>query len=310
MPMQRDSAPIEAIDAYQWKARSKIITRDVHGVGGLMNFTHVNRLATEPSTPLHYHTNIIEIHCIVKGRRSHSLYMDGRCENYVCTGGEVFVVFPGECHVTGIDAQQDPCELYAVQLNLAEADSFLGLNAEKGAGLCRRLMALKARHLRLNPEDLTLIRIAFGLFSTQNPQDRDEGLMHLLCFLYRLLKLPPVASAPQMSSNDRIQAAIRYIDENITEPLTLEMLAGLTGYSLSRFKTKFREEIGQTPAMYITANKVERAKAALRDGDQSITDIAYSLGWSSSNYFCAVFKKLTGLSPLRYRKQSRRGDSV
>ena len=310
MPVQKDNVPIEMKDSYQWKARSKIITRDVHGVSGLMNFTHVNRLATEPSTPLHYHTNIIEILCIVKGRRSHSLYMDGRWEDYVCTGGEVFVVFPGECHVTGSDTRQGPCELYAVQLNLAEADSFLGLSAEKGGELCRRLMALKARHLRLNPEDLTLIRIAFSLFSTQTALDQDEGLMHLLCFLYRLLKLPPVVTPLQASSNSRIQAAIHYIDENISEPLPLEMLASLTGYSLSRFKTKFREEIGQTPAVYITANKVERAKEALKDSDQSITDIAYSLGWSSSNYFCAVFKKLTGTSPLKYRKLSRREKPV
>ena len=52
-------------------------------------------------------------------------------------------------------------------------------------------------------------------------------------------------------------------------------------------------------------NKVEQAKLALERTDRSVTDIAYDLGWSSGNYFCTVFKKLTGVSPLQYRKQSR-----
>ena len=52
-------------------------------------------------------------------------------------------------------------------------------------------------------------------------------------------------------------------------------------------------------------NKVEQAKLALEQTDQSVTDIAYNLGWSSGNYFCTVFKKLTGMSPLQYRKQNR-----
>ena len=86
-------------------------------------------------------------------------------------------------------------------------------------------------------------------------------------------------------------------------------VAGLSGYSLSRFKTRFREETGQTPALYITALRVERAKLELERTDQSVTDIAFNLGWSSGNYFCTVFKKLTGVSPLTYRRQNRMEDA-
>ena len=98
---------------------------------------------------------------------------------------------------------------------------------------------------------------------------------------------------------------IEYVEQNVAEPISLSALADIAGCSLSRFKTRFREETGQTPALYITATKVERAKQELERTDQSVTDIAYNLGWSSGNYFCTVFKKLTGLSPLQYRKQSR-----
>ena len=48
--------------------------------------------------------------------------------------------------------------------------------------------------------------------------------------------------------------------------------------------------------------KVEKAKELLAVTDEPVTDLAYRLGWSSSNYFCTVFKKYTGIPPLQYRK--------
>lgn len=295
----------EIIDSFRWDERCKLITRDIHQVSGLMNFTYLHTLASEPATPIHYHSNIIEIHCIIKGCRHNRLYINDTMVNYIYTGGEVFVVFPGEYHSTGNESQQAPCEVLAMQLNITEADNFLGLNPQKGADLCRRLSSLECRHLRTNADDLALLKKAFDLFATRDPQDQDEGLVHLVCFLYRLLKMPPTQLPLPTASNRSIQKVINHIHENIHDPLNLEDLANLSGYSLSRFKTKFRSETGQTPAFYISTAKVEEAKRTLLESEQSITDIAYSLGWSSSNYFCTVFRKLTGISPLQYRKNNR-----
>lgn len=296
------SSPFELFDSYTWEKDSQIVTRDRHGVSGLMNFTHFNRLSSSPGSPMHYHTDIIEIHCLLKGRRSTQVALGGGLERWEYTGGEAFVVFPGERHCSGSSAQ-DPCELYAVQLNLAEADDFLGLNREKGRALCARLAGLTQRHTRVDPETFALLRQAFGLFIGADAAERDAGLMYLLCFLYRFMTLPPATRAEQPAADERIEKVVRYIADNIAEPLPLDGLALLSGYSLSHFKLRFREVTGVTPAMYITLARVERAREELEKGDRSITDIAYRLGWSSSNYFCAVFRKHTGLSPLQYRKQ-------
>lgn len=300
-----EEMPIEIIDEFKWEKRSKIITRDVHGVSGLMNFTHFSRLAAEPPTPMHYHRDILEIHCVVKGRRITRFYDGGEARVATFTGGEALAVFPGEYHATGNEDQQDPCELYAFQLNLAEADDFLGLNAARGRELCRRLTALPQRLVRTTPEDLALLREAFRLFTAGERQDLESGQAHLVCFLYRFLALPPVETPLRAPSDARIRKVIQYVEDNVSEPMSLTALAELAGYSLSRFKTRFREETGQTPALYITASKVERAKRELERSERSVTDIAYDLGWSSGNYFCTVFKKLTGMSPLQYRKRSR-----
>lgn len=305
MDTHKKEVPIEIIDAFRWDERSKLITRDIHRVSGLMNFTYLKILACEPATPLHYHTNIIEIHCIVKGCRHSRLYIEDRMQDFIYTGGEVFMVFPGEYHSTGNDSQQVPCEVLALQLNIAEADDFLGLNPQKGRDLCDILSHLRYRHLRMGPEELILLKKAFMLFSTNDALDQQEGLTRLLCFLYRLIKLPPAHITPGTQKDASIRKAIDFINENITEPFQLDALAKLTGYSLSRFKTKFREETGQTPSFYISSAKIALAKKVLLECDQSVTDVAYNLGWSSGNYFCTVFKKLTGTSPLQYRKNNR-----
>ena len=306
-----ENAPVELIDSFTWEERSKIITRDVHGVSGLKNLTYFSHLASEPSTPMHFHQGILELHCIVKGRSMIRLDRGDHVETLTCTGGEAMAVFPGECHARGNGSHQEPCELYAMQLNLAEAEDFLGLNPEKGRALCESLARMSRRIVRLESADLALMRHAFSLFATRDAGDRDAGTAHLLCFLYRFLRLPSVEAMMRAPVDDRIQRALDYVEENISEPFSLSTLAGLSGYSLSRFKTRFREETGQTPALYISALRVERAKLELERTDQSITDIAYNLGWSSGNYFCSVFKKFTGVSPLGYRKQSRQeeGDS-
>ncbi len=303
--MSAGGNPIELVDEFRWEKRSKIITRDVHGVGGLMNFTHFSLLSSEPSTPMHFHSGIMEIHCIVKGRSVVRLYQDGGVTNVAYTGGEALAVFPGEYHARGDESRQEPCELFAMQLNLMESADFLGLNAARGESLCQRLRALPHRLVRTEANDLALLREAFTLFSTGDWRERDAGVAHLVCFLYRFLTLPPVEALVRAPSDEHIRRVIEYAAQNITEPLPLSALAAISGYSLSRFKTRFREETGQTPALYVNACKVEQAKLALEGTDRSVTDIAYDLGWSSGNYFCTVFKKLTGVSPLQYRKQSR-----
>lgn len=302
MPVN-DSVPVELIDSFKWEERSKIITRDVHGVSGLMNFTHFSHLSAEPSTSMHFHTGIMEIHCVVKGRSVVQLYQDGRTETIAYTGGEALVVFPGEYHARGNGDLQEPSELFAMQLNLMEGEDFLGLNKEMGLSLCHRLKSIPHRLMATSTDDLLLLRRAFMLFSTQQGEDRSAGLAHLVCFLYRLLQLTPVEMPLRSTSSDGIRRAIDYLAENISEPVSLSVLAEISGYSLSRFKTRFREETGVTPSLFINSQKVERAKTVLVSTDESITEIGCNLGWSSGNYFCTVFKKLTSMSPLQYRKQ-------
>lgn len=59
--------------------------------------------------------------------------------------------------------------------------------------------------------------------------------------------------------------------------------------------------MGITPREYINSLKVEYAKNMLLDENYNITDVAFDLNFSSSNYFSSVFKQFTGFTPSQYR---------
>ena len=128
------------------------------------------------------------------------------------------------------------------------------------------------------------------------------GVQYLTCFLFSLQSRQPVSKRQQREIDTGIQKSIEYIREHIHETIRLEELAGVSGYSLSRFKYKFKHEIGITPAEYITLQKIELAKTRLTQTDVSITELAYSLGFSTSNYFSSVFKKIISCTPREYRR--------
>jgi len=64
----------------------------------------------------------------------------------------------------------------------------------------------------------------------------------------------------------------------------------------------FSQHQGITIERYFILQKIERAKELLSYGEMNITEIAYSLGYSSSQYLSAQFKKITGMTPSQYQK--------
>nr|WP_279285655.1 AraC family transcriptional regulator [Colidextribacter sp. OB.20] len=114
--------------------------------------------------------------------------------------------------------------------------------------------------------------------------------------------MQPVEETQGARADSRVSFALRYIEENYMKPLNLEQLAQEAGYSASYFESIFLKEMGTTLKKYVNKYKVEKAKVLLESTDEPIIDLAFRMGWSSSNYFCTVFKKYTGMTPLQYRR--------
>ena len=88
------------------------------------------------------------------------------------------------------------------------------------------------------------------------------------------------------------------------------MLADRYGLSLPRFKAKFRQQMGMPPGEYIMRERIRTAEEMLRQG-MGITDVAYSLNFSSSQYFSTCFRRFYGMTPgafcLAERTRARKG---
>ena len=73
--------------------------------------------------------------------------------------------------------------------------------------------------------------------------------------------------------------------------------------SNSNFSKMFKEIIGKSYKQFLTDARIAEAKRQLIASNKTITDIAYSIGFSSSSHFISTFKQLTKTTPLQYRNK-------
>jgi AraC-like DNA-binding protein len=101
----------------------------------------------------------------------------------------------------------------------------------------------------------------------------------------------------------QINSAKITVHENISS-ITPEELARLACMSYSKFRKMFKEYTGFAPAQYIQEVRMNMAKEMLANTSKSIKEIAFELGYDNKDYFFTVFRKVTGITPVNYRKQA------
>ena len=105
-----------------------------------------------------------------------------------------------------------------------------------------------------------------------------------------------------VSTDGMIQNAIRFIQQNVCEHITVEDVAAHTGFSRSYFSTYFKKELGFSVNAFIMRCKMEEAKQLLKYTDKSVGVISSYLCFSSQSHFQTTFRKQYGVTPLQYRK--------
>jgi len=103
-------------------------------------------------------------------------------------------------------------------------------------------------------------------------------------------------------TDDVVPKIMHYIREHCTEQLSVSDLVSVSGYGKSRLFSLFTQEAGITPNDYQNRCRVHIAEKLIKHGGKSLTEIAAECGFSSSSYFCTVFRKYTGLSPSNLKK--------
>ena len=101
---------------------------------------------------------------------------------------------------------------------------------------------------------------------------------------------------------DDLSQVFSYIKANLSDKLSLVELAEIACMSVPTFSKRFKERTGMTPVQYLNQQRIERAKALLKDSSLSLEQIAEETGFSGANYLIRVFKKVTGQTISEYRK--------
>lgn len=93
------------------------------------------------------------------------------------------------------------------------------------------------------------------------------------------------------------------MDRDYAQPLDVPALARGALMSAGHFSRMFREAYGETPYSYLMTRRIERAKALLRRGDLSVTEVCFAVGCTSLGSFSTRFTELVGESPSAYRSR-------
>jgi AraC family transcriptional regulator of arabinose operon len=104
----------------------------------------------------------------------------------------------------------------------------------------------------------------------------------------------------------RIQEAAEEMTRNMAERQLLETIAHRFGFSRSRFAALFRKQLGQPPGQYLEAQRLVQARHLLAYTNQTLTQIADHVGFSSPFHLSLRFKKHYGQSPREFRETRNR----
>ena len=100
-----------------------------------------------------------------------------------------------------------------------------------------------------------------------------------------------------------IKEAQEFIEQNVTEKISVEDLALKFAIGRRHFERRFKKATNNTPVEYIQRVKIEAAKKHLESSPKNVSEVMYDVGYSDMKAFRSVFKKITGLSPIDYKNK-------
>jgi len=277
----------------------------------MVKFTYINKLINDSDLLLYYvnragcgevipdfnieRSNLYPycvVHYVAKGC-GHVIY---RGRDYPIGQGDLFILNAYEAH-----------QYFTDKDNLLEREWI-----EFAGGDSVRLLGafLKSENSIINSHDRKKIHSSmhevFKLI-IENNMDNDFLISKIIySMLLNLLYMNKTISNNNMapSSLTNISKVIYFIDNNLGGSIDIKILSRICCYSPTYFSKLFYKVIGNTPMNYVLGKRINKAKEFLSKGSIPVEQLSQILGFSSPSHFIRCFKKLEGLTPSEYRKQS------
>jgi len=128
--------------------------------------------------------------------------------------------------------------------------------------------------------------------------------LYLQELVYRILQRDRFSKllliAGQQDDGNSVAAALNYINAHLSEPLTVDILAGQVNLSSSAFSRRFRELTGRSPYQFVKETRLERARELLLEHRLAVRDVSVAVGYASTSHFTKEFRARFGATPREY----------
>ncbi|MBK1875948.1 AraC family transcriptional regulator [Pelagicoccus mobilis] len=206
---------------------------------------------------------------------------------------DAFIVPPHTSHKYGSDPD-DPWAPYWVHLQGKQAPAFQELITPSSAPPVIHLP--HAQEVTLSLEQL--IKAMSRVHTFVNVLAATGELSRLLTLIqFRMRTIEPRSR----SAEENLDNTIEFMQQSISQKLTLQNLAKVANMSPNHFGALFLKRFNSTPIDYFNRLKIQRACELLTTTKLPVGEIADQLGYSDSFYFSRLFKKTIGVSPRGYR---------
>jgi len=258
--------------------------------------------------PAHVHETAYEICYIAQGT------VDWWVEQkkFEVDPGYVFITLPGEKH-GGLHDIMNPCELFWLQVEFPRRGNLQGLSPSETSIVSDKFTSIEQHSFPSTPETPVLFKQIVDEHRRVSEHSSilvRTGLIELLIAVIRGYEVHRHRNMSELACSNPIRKAMALIDEHLGEEIKMEYIAQKVGLSMTSFYRRFNEEVFMTPGQYLIQRRIHRAKILLCDSAMSITTIAHTLGYSSSQYFATAFKRVAGVTPHSYRPHSYRATSL
>lgn len=161
---------------------------------------------------------------------------------------------------------------------------------------------LPKRHLgRISPETSAHLDNLAGEIRATDPAILEaavSNVVHTQLNRYRIDSGRAHADAPlKLYDLDKVLAVSGFIKDNLGEELSVTRIQQLTGLNPTKLQAGFRYLFKMSVNNFITETRLERALKLIQETELSISEVVYSVGFSSRSYFTKIFKKRFSILP-------------
>ena len=162
---------------------------------------------------------------------------------------------------------------------------------------------------RIGPVPVSGIRAACETIGREAADMLDRSMRGIALEKREIVVLPLGVTTRQSTDtlaigDPQLVAALRFMNENLGQPLMISQVARVAGISRRALERRFSEVLRISPGGYLNRVRLDRVKTLLTETMLPVSDVAERCGFSTPEYMTALFRRQFGSTPLRHRKET------